>query len=142
MPDKQRCAEKKAKLFALYLRPWVLDRQKACRHVPHLADLDVVLTAVGATRRQRAKATDTSRVRSYSRAWTNYVRGQVVSQHAARLIRQFMAACCGKSTGRDEPDEAELKGPIDLPENSVSLERDHRLLDSLSQQEIQISPFM
>lgn len=138
MPDKQRCAEKKAKLFALYLRPWVLDRLKACRHVPHLADLGVTLTAVGVARRRRAKATDASRVRNYSRAWTTYVRGQVVSRHAARLIRQFMAACCGKSTGRDEPDEAELKGPINLPENSVSLERVHRLLDSLSQQEIQI----
>ena len=42
MPDKQSTKEGKSRLFSLYMRPWVLDRQFASRHVPHITDLDVV----------------------------------------------------------------------------------------------------
>ena len=41
------------------------------------------------------------------RGWRWYVRGHVVSQHAKRIIIQFMAACCGKST-RDNQADADL----------------------------------
>jgi hypothetical protein len=34
-----------------------------------------------------------------------HVRGGVVSEHAARIIVQFMAACCGKSAKHDEISE-------------------------------------
>ena len=39
--------------------------------------------------------------RSYGAAWSWYIRGHVVSLHAKRLIIQFIAACCGKSTTTD-----------------------------------------
>ena len=42
MPDKQSTKEGKSRLFSLYMRPWVLDRRFASRHVPHITDLDVV----------------------------------------------------------------------------------------------------
>ena len=42
MPDKQSTREGKSRLFSLYMRPWVLDRRFASRHVPHITDLDVV----------------------------------------------------------------------------------------------------
>jgi len=42
MPDKETTKEGKGRLFSLYMRPWVLDRRFASRHVPHIADLDVV----------------------------------------------------------------------------------------------------
>ena len=42
MPDKEATKEGKSRLFSLYMRPWVLDRRFASRHVPHIADLDVV----------------------------------------------------------------------------------------------------
>ena len=42
LPDKQPDGEGKAKLFSLYMRPWVLDRRFATADVPHLADLDLV----------------------------------------------------------------------------------------------------
>ncbi len=42
MPDKETSKEGKCRLFSLYMRPWVLDKRFASRHVPHIADLDVV----------------------------------------------------------------------------------------------------
>jgi hypothetical protein len=42
MPDKETSKDGKCRLFSLYMRPWVLDRNFASRHVPHIVDLDVV----------------------------------------------------------------------------------------------------
>ena len=58
-----------------------------------------------------------------------------MSKHAARIIVQFMAACCGKSARHDEISEEQVSGLKDLPDNAVSLARIHRLLDDLSQKE-------
>jgi hypothetical protein len=63
------------------------------------------------------------------------VRGGVVSEHAARIIVQFMAACCGKSAKHDEISEEQMSGLKDLPDNAVPLARIHRLLDELSQKD-------
>jgi hypothetical protein len=64
-----------------------------------------------------------------------HVRGGVVSEHAARIVVQFMAACCGKSARQDEISEEQVSGLKDLPDNAVPLARIHRLLDDLSQRE-------
>jgi hypothetical protein len=42
------------------------------------------------------------KVLSFYAAWRWYLRGNIVSWHAARLITQFMAACCGRSTTREQ----------------------------------------
>ena len=42
MPDKQADAESKARLFNIYLCPWVLDDAAASIRVCHLLDFDVV----------------------------------------------------------------------------------------------------
>ena len=41
MPDKQDCKSKKARLFSLYLRPWVLDRRWATQEVPSITGFDL-----------------------------------------------------------------------------------------------------
>ena len=110
MPDKQKDKDKEARLFALYMRPWVLDPAMASRSasIPHLGDLDLL---------------HTTQERSYSQAWSHYVRGHIVSHHAHRLIIQFMAACCGRSTQRD-PVELDISRKLhELPMNSVPLDR-------------------
>jgi hypothetical protein len=95
MPDQSGQAEGKARLFSLYMRPWVLERVWATALVPHIADLD--LLALPSSESASAAAS-----RSYTGAWRHYVRGRVVTHHAKRLVVQFMAACCGKSSaGRD-----------------------------------------
>ena len=122
MPDKQKDRDKKSRLFALYLRPWVLDSAMASQSasIPHLGDLDLVHTA---------------QERSYALAWSRYVRGHIVSHHARRHIIQFMAACCGKSTQR-EPVELDIARQLqEIPNNTVPLDRVHKLLSGLAQTE-------
>ena len=85
MPDKQRSAEKRDRLFLLYLQPWVLEKAWAVPHVvPHLSDLNEV-----------REETDIDDIpdRSYSEAWKKYISQNIVSRHAHRIIVQFMAAC-------------------------------------------------
>ena len=135
MPDKEKCSEKKARLFSLYMRPWVLDRANACSHghAVHLADLNLVQAAVKVQRRLSSKqGGDRLEIRSYAQAWARYLRGKVVSAHAVRVITQFMAACCGKSSRDDDATQPSHEELHDLPDNSVSLGRVHRLLDALS----------
>jgi len=141
MPDKQPDADGKAKVFSVYLRPWVLDRRMASKEVPHIADLDVVPTKdsdVVRTSRRRItgkRAISPETRRSFAASWTWYVRGNVVSRHARKLIIQFMAACCGRSKGRDgdeaSGDEQEKKSHV-VPDNHLPLERIHAILDSMS----------
>jgi len=42
MPDKESSRAGKSRLLSVYMRPWVLDRRFVSRHVPLMADLDVV----------------------------------------------------------------------------------------------------
>ena len=68
--------------------------------------------------------------RNMAKAWSTYIRGNVVSRHAARIITQMMAAC---STGQhrrgfqsaegQEPDTGHEVGY-----NHMSLQRVHRII--------------
>ena len=119
MPDSKQDVEDKAKLYSVYLRPWVLDKNLATREVPHISDLDVLPDTVPLRKRVRGKSTGTpGATRSYELSWRWYIRGHVVSQHAARLIVQFMAACCGKSTSdlsRDVENDKVIDTRLSLP---------------------------
>jgi hypothetical protein len=75
-------------------------------------------------------------VRSFSQSWRWYVRGNVVSQHAKRLIAQFMAACCGKSSREhdgEDGDEGHDRKLKELPANDLALGRVHAVLDRMSE---------
>ena len=90
MPNKYNNPEQQAKLFSVYLRPWVLIQEWAVRgHVPHLCDLNLAL--------HHRLSGKVRAPRSYTLAWQRYINGHVVSRHAARIIVQFMTACYGKS---------------------------------------------
>ena len=102
MPDGYTGSEKRAKLFSVYLRPWVLDARWATQgRVPHITDLNLVHAepeaepgeAVRRRLRGKQESHDATALRSFDQAWRAYIRGQVVSKHAKQLIVQFMAAC-------------------------------------------------
>ena len=59
-----------------------------------------------------------------------------MSQHAKQLIVQFMAACCGRSTdtGTDELEE-NAKESGEVPDNDLSLQRTHAIIDGMSKEE-------
>ena len=131
MPDREPHEEDRARLFSIFLRPWVLERADASVSVPHITDLDkplpraIVIDEPGdecVKRRKLSTKTTADGSRSYKRAWATYVRGRIVSMHARRLIVQFMAACCGKSSRHEgnetqrgrEPDDEERSTPNEL----------------------------
>ena len=86
-------------------------------------------------RRLRGKTVDPSKSCDYALAWSMYVRGNVVTEHAARLIKHILATCCGKSSTRDG--DAELEDDVvqkvrELPANVLPLARVHAILDNMS----------
>ena len=71
---------------------------------------------------------------SYEASWSWYVRGNVVTQHAKKLIVQFMAASCGKLNRHDDndsPDEERSKVPRLMPSSHIPSDRVHVLLDRM-----------
>ena len=80
------------------------------------------------------------RPRSYAAAWSRYVRGNIVTEHSAKIIKQFMAANCGKG-GRRDDDDKQVEGDADedgrriFEENQIPLERVHAILDRMSSQD-------
>ena len=111
----------------MYLRPWVLVRAWATPEVCHLGDL-----ALCVPRRLRSKTPADAAGRSYAASWRWYVRGHVVTQHARRIITQFLAACCGKSSkgdAHDDADEEEETKERVVPPNALPLARVHGVLE-------------
>ena len=138
MPDRAGSEEEKSRLFSLYLRPWVLDHHAASRHVPHLARLCYIPAAsIGGAKRRRCSTKMAERVAppdAFTHAWRWYLRGHVVSHHAKRIITQFLAASCGKSTTRE--DEREDAAAVPSREeasiaNDLSLARVHGVLQQM-----------
>ena len=128
MPDKYVDAEQKAKLYSVYLRPWVLDHCCATLAiVPHIT----MLNSPDRRRLRGKQAVPLEQTRlSYAEAWRAYIRGHVVSRHAQRIIVQFMAACCGKSKKADDEEEKAERLQMQAPPNDLQLARVHALLDA------------
>ena len=134
MPDKVKDEEKKAKLYSLYLRPWVLREADQIRFVPHILNLPSVRRELG---REHLRVWQKQPDWSWENAWRTYIRGHVVSEHSRRLIVQFMAACCGKSTTHDEDDEEgdQKVKDYDQPTNEMAVGRVHDILKCMSAEE-------
>ena len=84
------------------------------------------------------RSASSTQPRSFAAAWRWYVRGNIVSRHAQRLIVQFMAACCGKSKTNDkyaemDPQEGHAQTPLEP--NSLPLARVHAILDRMASQD-------
>ena len=73
-------------------------------------------------------------VRSFSVAWSAYVRGNIVTRPAATLIRQFVMSCAAppESLEEDPPEEAVEESGLQAGENLLSLLRVHEILDRMS----------
>ena len=138
MPEKEKDPEKKARLFSLYMRPWTLRESWATDAVPHICQLDCRQYAASRSAMVepgRSQIWPDVPMRSFELSWRDYIRGHVVSRHAQRLIVQFMAASCGKSTSRDNTtadDEKDMWKMLPVPDNTVGLSRVHTIIDNMS----------
>ena len=105
-------------MLSVYLRPWVLHRKHASPHVPHIADLDICVSdllqaeRVLRQRRMSMKTHVPGVGRNFATAWRQYRSAHVVSQHAARTIRNFLATQLAESAEADvEEDEDGKRAP-------------------------------
>jgi len=59
--------------------------------------------------RAKSKATAEEAMPSWASSWSRYIRGNVVSEHAAKLIRRFLSLTLARSSydGRESDDDAE-----------------------------------
>lgn len=143
LPTNHLAEEDRSRIFNVYLRPWVLSRQFASPHVPHLADIDVAVTQVLAALPPRTKRTrlaiktkqypETDNAgepfrRSYADARKDYRCGHVVSKYAARVIQQFTATHISDSLEKYEndavEDERRERAPVDTSWISISTVRE------------------
>ena len=106
--------------------------------MPHLRDLGRLphdSTSMPKRRRLTQKREDPGAgPRSYEAAWSWYVRGNIVSRHAQRIITQFLAASCSKSTSEDprQQEEAQvLAENLHVMNSDVSLTRVHNVLSQI-----------
>ena len=136
MPRAGMKEEEKARLCSLYFRPWSLcESLSAPPHVPHLLQLPLYPTPVVPRRmREKGKAAAEGKTPSWASSWVRYIRGNVVSEHSARLITRFlsltMARSCGdggNSEDDDEPDADGIEGEAAAP-LKLSLEEAHCII--------------
>ena len=92
LPTRGMPPEYRAMLQNVYLRPWTLDQSEATDRVPYICDLDVCATGV----------------RCHRKAWRKYVRGNIVSDFAARIIKIFLLAVMAE--GKDDAQDWRAEG--------------------------------
>ena len=144
MPDRQPTKQDKARVYSVHLRPWVPDRQRATSAAPRVVDLgradclgdDAARAGERPQTHRRSMGPKTGPLEAdYSLAWRTYVRGNAVSKNAARIIAQFMAACCWSTKERGDCDAGADDGegkPQKAPDQKLALQRVRRILDTMS----------
>ena len=112
MPSPKLEAEVRCRILNVYLRPWVLHRNHASAHVPHLADIDRKVTdllgpqiCVQKRRIVPKGAKKTFFVCSHEQAWNDYTQHHVVSHHAARVIKNFLSTQLAEAAEAQVDDE-------------------------------------
>ena len=89
-----------AKYASVFFRPWCL--LKGCVNVPHLCHLGCTAAGLSEIYRYRVVEKPTRRISTgkpvrcsdvlpyFEKAWDEYIKGNVVSKHAAQLIQSFL----------------------------------------------------
>ena len=112
MPRANMLAEEKAKLCSLFFRPWSLCADfAAVPHVPHLLQLPLYPVPI-VRRRKRGKGKPETKETepSWTSSWARFIRGNIPSEHAARIIRRFLSLMvprAGDNNNRHSDEEAE-----------------------------------
>ena len=101
MPRADMRDEEKARLCSVYFRPWTLCTDfAAVPHVPHLLQMPLYPEPVVRHRKRvKSKAAAEETVASWASSWARYIRGNVVSDHAAVLIRRFLSLTLARRSG-------------------------------------------
>ena len=144
MPRADMQDNEKGRLCSVYFRPWTLCKDfEVIPHVPHMLEMTLYPEpAVRHRKRAKLKAAPEEAEASWAHSWARYIRGNVVSDHAARLIRRFLsltlARRCGDN-GQNSDDDA--KSQMDDMEGQgaeavkLSLDEAHAILQLKADEE-------
>ena len=109
LPGPSAAPEDSAKYCSLFFRPWSLVSDTA--HVPFLANMGFsrgsraeALQRQGKVKRRRLIGKKDGTPMNWQQAWDEYIRGNVVSKHAARLVQTFLVM---KFAGNDNAPSAD-----------------------------------
>ena len=147
LPSKNHSKEQRARICSVYWRPWVLHHAWASQEVPHITQLnrtwrdvanpEAIWYAIPGKRR-RCKSTTATRCElvGFRGAWKSYVRGNIVSESAALLIRNFLTACIAY-TGQEDEDDAEKTDSkaFICSQMPLSVNNVHSIIDGMRQKE-------
>ena len=111
VPSPTRTAEENARYMSVLFRPWTL--YAARPHAPLLRDLGVA-PGEGSP---PAPAPEPPAECSFARAWRSYIQGNVVSQHAARLISSMLTKTLARSSEFAPDEQADEEDKTDLDED-------------------------
>ena len=111
MPKADMPDDEKGRLCSLYFRPWTLCKDfEVIPHVPHMLEMTMYPEpAVRKRKRAKRKAAPEEAEASWAHSWARYIRGNVVSDHATRLIRRFLSLTLARRCGdnaQNSDDEA------------------------------------
>ena len=137
LPGPSAAPEDSAKYCSLFFRPWSLVSDTA--HVPFLANMGFsrgsraeALQRQGKVKRRRLIGKKDGTPMNWQQAWDEYIRGNVVSKHAARLIQTFLVMTFAGSDNTpsaddDAVDDSDVEG--DIPALTFSKEDARALLN-------------
>ena len=101
MPRADMQDNEKGRLCSVYFRPWTLCKDfEVIPRVPHMLEMTMYPEpAVRHRKRAKLKAAPEEAEASWAHSWARYIRGNVVSDHAARLIRRFLSLTLARRCG-------------------------------------------
>ena len=144
MPKADMPDDEKGRLCSLYFRPWTLCKDfEVIPHVPHMLEMTMYPEpAVRKRKRAKRKAAPEEAGASWAHSWARYIRGNVVSDHAARLIRRFLSLTLARRCGdnaQNSDDEAmsekdDMEG-IGAEAVKISLDDPHEILQLKEEKE-------
>ena len=117
LPSPTRTREDNAKYMSVFFRPWTLHRPR--EGVPMLDELGAIEPQA------RSAATDGAPAEEdFPRAWAAYIRGNVVSKHAARLISSMLTKTMARSSDFAPEEQTDEADKTDVDEDIPPLKLD------------------
>ena len=144
MPRADMQDNEKGRLCSVYFRPWTLCKDfEVIPHVPHMLEMTMYPEpAVRHRKRAKLKAAPEEAEASWAHSWARYIRGNVVSDHAARLIRRFLsltlARRCGDNAHASDDDAASQMDEMEghgAEAVKISLDGAHEILQLKEEKE-------
>jgi len=143
LPSNSQSKEQRARICSVYWRPWVFHEAWASREVPRITELNRICRDVAHPEHvpgKRARCKSTTATRSelvgFRAAWKHYVRGNIVSESAAQLIRNFLTACIAYTGQEEDEDEEKTKDKnFIFSQLPLSVNNVHTIIDGMRQRE-------